>query len=101
MAMPYRLVPAAPADQSWLEQLRRSVYQDLFIATFGGWDETRHLRHVEECWSRGHIFLIEVDAVRVGMIQLLEPTGGIEIGELHIAPSRQNEGIGSVSFPVK
>lgn len=90
-----RLLPASPASQPWLEQLRRSVYHDLFVETFGGWDEARHRRHVEACWDHGHIFLIEVNGVRVGMIQLLQPTGGIEIGELQIHPAYQNAGIGS------
>lgn len=31
---PYRLVPATESDQAWLEQLRRSVYRDLFFATW-------------------------------------------------------------------
>jgi ribosomal protein S18 acetylase RimI-like enzyme len=93
--MQCRLLPASPAHRPWLEQLRRSVYHDLFVATFGGWDEARHRRHAEGCWDHGHIFLVEVDGVRVGMIQVLEPTGGIHIGELQIHPSHQNEGIGS------
>ena len=37
--MQYRLIPAAPQDEAWLEALRRSVYQELFQATWGGWDE--------------------------------------------------------------
>ena len=31
--MLYKLIPAAPGDERWLEQLRRSVYQELFFAT--------------------------------------------------------------------
>ena len=91
----YRLLRVAENDQRWLDQLRRSVYRELFVATFGSWDEARHLRDTSECWDRGSISIIEVDGQRVGMIQILDQTGFVEIGELQIQPSHQNRGIGS------
>jgi ribosomal protein S18 acetylase RimI-like enzyme len=93
--MQYRLVPATEEDQPWLKALRRSVYQELFIATWGGWDEARHLRHCAECWKRGNIFLVEVDDRRVGMIQWFERSEAIEIGEIQIEPSHRNRGLGT------
>ena len=93
--MAYQLVSAVPEDEAWLEQLRRAVYQELFLATWGGWDEARHLRHCAECWERGGISRIEIDGVRVGMIQLFDHPDGIEIGEIQIQPSYQNRGIGA------
>ena len=93
--MRYRLNPATPADQAWLEALRRAVYQDLFLATWGSWDESRHLRHCAECWERGNIYTVELDSERVGMIQLHEYADRLEIGEIQIQPSHQSRGIGS------
>jgi ribosomal protein S18 acetylase RimI-like enzyme len=93
--MNYRLTPTTPDDQPWLEQLRRSVYQDLFLATWGGWDEARHLRHFGDCWDRGDIYIIEVEGVRVGMIQLFERDDAVEVGEIQIEPSYQGRGIGT------
>jgi ribosomal protein S18 acetylase RimI-like enzyme len=93
--MRYRLLRATVDDQRWLDQLRRSVYRELFIATFGSWDEARHVRHVSECWDLGHISIIEVGGERVGMIQILDQTDFVEIGELQIQPSHQGHGIGS------
>jgi ribosomal protein S18 acetylase RimI-like enzyme len=93
--MGYQLVPAVPEDEAWLEQLRRAVYRELFFATWSGWDEARHLRHCAECWERGRIFCIEIDGVRVGMIQLFDEPDAIEIGEIQIQPSYQNRGIGT------
>lgn len=93
--MRYRLVRAAVNDQRWLDQLRRSVYRELFIATFGSWDEARHVRHTSECWDRGHISILEVGGERVGMIQILDQAGFVEIGEMQIQPSHQGRGIGS------
>ena len=93
--MRYRLIRAVVGDQRWLDQLRRSVYRELFIATFGSWDEARHVRDTSECWDRGDVSLIEADGARVGMIQLLDQTGVVEIRELQIHPAHQGRGIGS------
>ena len=94
--MDYQLVAATEDDRQWLEQLRRSVYRDLFFATWGDWDEGRHLRHCSECWDQGNIFCVEVDGVRVGMIQLFDGPDAIEVGEIQISPSYQGRGIGSM-----
>lgn len=92
--MQYRLVQTSVEDEAWLESLRRVVYQELFVATFGGWDEARHVRQFRECWMRGGISVIEIGSERVGMIQLFERADGIEVGEIQILPSHQNLGIG-------
>lgn len=93
--MHYRLIPATPADLPWLEALRRAVYQDLFLATWGRWDEARHLRHCAECWEHGNIYTVELDGERVGMIQLHEYADRLEVGEIQIQPTHQGRGIGS------
>jgi ribosomal protein S18 acetylase RimI-like enzyme len=93
--MAYQLVPASIEDQAWLERLRRDVYQELFVATFGSWDEARHMHQFRECLSRGGISIIEIDGARVGMIQLFDQPDAVEVGEIQIQPSHQNQGIGS------
>ena len=93
--MPYRLIPATTEDGPWLEALRRAVYQDLFVATWGGWDEARHQRHWAACWERGGICTIEVDGTRVGMIQLVEQDDAVEVKEIQIHPAHQGGGIGT------
>lgn len=93
--MNHRLIDAQTDDEAWLEQLRRDVYQELFVATWGGWDEARHVRHFAECWRLGHIRIVTVDGVRVGMIQLFDTADAIEVGEIQIAPNHQNRGIGA------
>jgi GNAT superfamily N-acetyltransferase len=92
----YRLVPVSDADAGWLEQLRRRTYAELFLATFGAWDESRHMRHTEECWRLGHMRVIEVDGERVGMIQQFDRDEAVEIGEIQIQPLNQNQGIGAL-----
>jgi len=91
----YQLVAAIEDDRTWLEQLRRSVYRDLFFATWGEWNEARHLRHCSECWDRGNIFRVEVGGARVGMIQFSEKPDAMEVCEIQIDPAYQGRGIGS------
>ena len=93
--MEYRLVRASIADEGWLEHLRRDVYQELFQATWGGWDEARHARHFAECLRGGNISIIEVNGMRVGMIQLFDQPDTVEVGEIQIEPGQQNRGIGT------
>ncbi len=93
--MTYQLVPALMEDQAWLERLRRDLYLELFVATFGSWDEVRHARQFSECLTRGGISIIKIDDMRVGMIQVFDQPGGVEVGEIQIQPSHQNLGIGT------
>ena len=92
--MRYSLRSACDSDEAWLEGLRRVVYQDLFKATWGGWDEARHTRHFRESWQRGQISVIEIDGLPVGMIQAFEGANAVEVGEIQVFPSFQNRGIG-------
>ena len=93
--MTYRLVPTTDADRPWLDELRRAVYHDLFLATWGGWDEDRHARHFQASWARGGIDAVEHEGVRVGMVQLSEQDDVIEVHEIQIHPSFQGRGLGS------
>ena len=93
--MKYRLTSAQPSDTAWLEELRRSVYQELFQATWGGWDEDRHRRHFNECIRAGNISIIELDGIRIGMIQIFDEPNIVEVGEIQIQPSHQNRGVGT------
>lgn len=91
----YRLLAAAPADTSWLDELRRAAYAALFEATWGEWDEARHLRHFQHCLAQGNISVIETAEGRVGMVQVIEGPASVEICELQVFPQWQKGGIGS------
>lgn len=93
--MKYRLIDASSADEAWLDGLRRRAYADLFNATWGGWDEARHLRQFSESIKRGHISIIEVDGRRVGMVQLMEHGDAVELAEIQIDPRHQSRGVGT------
>ena len=65
------------------------------MATWGGWNEDRHLRHCAECWRRGNIYIVEHEGERVGMIQITEHDHATEVGEIQLQPSHQGRGIGT------
>ena len=93
--MDYSLRPASDSDKAWLNSLRRSAYRDLFDATWGEWDETRHQRHFSESWDAGCISVITKDGQPVGMIQLFKSSDSIEVAEIQILPRQQNLGLGA------
>lgn len=92
--MKFTLRPAHHADTVWLEDLRRLAYQELFTATWGGWDEARHKRHFAACLQRGNLSIITANGEAVGMIQMFEDDHDLEIGEIQLLPAFQNCGIG-------
>ena len=93
--MVYHLEDASEVNRGWLEELRRAANHDLFVATFGAWDEERHQRHSDECWKEGEISLVVVGGSKIGMIQLFRRAGEIEVGEIQIHPDHQNRKIGT------
>lgn len=84
---------ASEDDRLWLDQLRREVYHDLFLATWGAWDEERHNRHFLSSWEMGNIKIIELDGKPVGMLQVFDLEKQIEIEEIQIAPIYQRQGL--------
>ena len=93
--MDYSLRPATDVDKKWLDELRRQAYRELFHATWGRWDETRHQRHFAESWKSGRISIIEVEGQDVGMIQLHEEPQSVEIAEIQIWAEYQGLGLGT------
>ncbi len=91
----YTLTDATSEDTAWLETLRRSVYQELFFLTWGGWDEARHQRHFAEFLELGCTSIISIDGSAVGIVQLFEHDDGLDRGEIQIMPTHQNLGIGT------
>ena len=93
--MNYSLKSASAADKPWLDHLRRECYKDLFDATWGHWDEDRHLRHFSSCLEKGNIQIIEYEDAPIGMLQVFDIDGAIEISEIQISPEHQGKGLGS------
>ncbi len=93
--MNIQLQPSTVEDRSWLEELRRVAYLDLFVTTWGGWDEARHQRHWASCLDKGHISIIKLDGAYAGMVQVLEDKESVEIAEIQILPEFQCKGIGT------
>jgi len=94
--MNYTLKNAVEKDKAWLDSLRRDCYKNLFDATWGQWDEERHTRHFVACWDKGNIQIVEREDLPVGMLQVVDIDGGVEICEIQISPEHQGKGLGSV-----
>ncbi|MEM0915365.1 MAG: GNAT family N-acetyltransferase [Planctomycetota bacterium] len=92
--MRYELQPATEEDKPWLDDLRRVVYAELVVATFGAFTEERHQRHCRTCWERGHIDIVSVDGARVGMIQVLEDADSIDLRKIQVHPDHQGKQLG-------
>ena len=90
------LRPATDTDKAWLDALRRASYRDLFNATWGGWDETRHQRHFSEFWDAGGISIVLVEGEPVGVLQLADSRDIVEIREIQVMPEQQRRGIGTL-----
>ena len=75
--------------------MRRTVYRDRFIATWGGWDEARYRRHFASCWLRGGIELILLAGTRFGILLVESRDGDLGRIEPQIRPSRQAMGWGT------
>ena len=90
-----RLIPADATQRPWLDELRREVYRDLVLRTFGDWDENRHQRHCEQAWSMGNIYLVADGPMRIGMLQLEHGLSAIHVHEIQLSSGFQNRGLGS------
>lgn len=93
--MDYVLRIAAVDDYSWLEELRRQAYRDLFFATWGAWDEARHKRHFSNFLTQGNILIVRSEQANVGIIQMSESPDRFTIEEIQILPLYQGKGLGT------
>lgn len=93
--MNIQLQASTDKDNVWLDKLRRAAYLDLFIATWGGWDEVRYQRHWTWTMEKGHISIIKLDETYAGMVQVLEEEESVEIAEIQVLPEFQGKGIGT------
>jgi len=80
----YRLNPPSSADDDWLDVLRRAAYRELSNTTCGRRDDSRHPPHFSDTWEGGHFLVVEVGGNPIGIIQVSESRGSIEIAEIRI-----------------
>ena len=92
--MVYRLMPASIEDEAWLERLRRTSTKSCLGRRLAVGTKVAIARQFTECLKRGGISIIEVDGLRVGMIQVFDQPDAVEVGEIQIQPNHQNQGIG-------
>ena len=92
--MSFSLRSAKESDLEWIEEVRRAAYLDLFVATWGGWDEEKHKRHFAAFLEAGPVSIIEASGRDIGVLQLAESVERLEVEEIQILPGYQNQGFG-------
>lgn len=96
MTNPIHRRPATEDDKIFLKRLAREVYQDVVTKQFGCWDETLQDKHFQEKWSRHNYQIIEQAGQKIGAFWISREPDHLWLSEIQIAPSHQNQGIGTV-----
>ncbi|MCR9097065.1 MAG: GNAT family N-acetyltransferase [bacterium] len=89
------LRPARRADRPFLADLRRAAYHDLMVASFGHFDERTYARHDAAQWNLGGLCIVTDGAHDIGVLQVGETSGSLEIHEIQLLPEAQNAGRGT------
>ena len=90
-----RCLPATEDDKVFLKNLNREVYEPVVIRQFGVWDDAFQDRQFEEKWAVQNYQIVELSGQRVGAIWISEEPDHLWLREIQIAPSHQNQGIGT------
>lgn len=86
--------PANLADADLIYTIKHSAYADYCVRSYGNWDE-----NFQRTYTRQNIpytIIIYSDEMAVGWIACKEDDTKLEIIDVHLLPSHQRKGIGSV-----
>src|SRR5262245_4427075 len=89
-----RLRPATSADAGFAYELLEQTMRGYAEATWGGWLEGPSREEMTRTASDGRSQVVELDAVRVGLLRLEEFTTHWQLEQLFVLPSYQRRGIG-------
>lgn len=93
--MDYQLRPAVPEDRDWIYACKAASVRP-YVESIWGWDEAFQRRDFDgDFGSIGQFRVIEAAGQPIGFLQVLEEEDCVEVAELHLAPDRRGQGIGS------
>lgn len=93
--MDYQLRPAVPEDRDWIYACKAASVRP-YVESIWGWDEAFQRRDFDgDFGSIGQFRVIEAAGQPIGFLQVLEVEDCVEVAELHLAPDRRGQGIGS------
>ena len=93
--MDYQLRPAVPEDRDWIYACKAASVRP-YVESIWGWDEAFQRRDFDgDFGSIGQFRVIEAAGQPIRFLQVLEEEDCVEVAELHLAPDRRGQGIGS------
>jgi ribosomal protein S18 acetylase RimI-like enzyme len=91
----FQLRPAASEDFQFAWSLYRSLMQPLTVELLGRWNDSGQQSVVEAALKHEGTSIIVVDGLDAGWLHVIESDDSIYLGQLYLAPSLQNRGIGT------
>ncbi|MCG3180697.1 MAG: hypothetical protein BIFFINMI_03060 [Phycisphaerae bacterium] len=96
MSVPkWTLRRATREDTEFVYDLRRTVYREHVVATWGEWDETWQRAHFASQFDAAIAQIILVNGVPVGVVETRHEPHRIFLANICVAPGFQGRGIGS------
>ena len=91
----FQLRPASSDDFRFAWSLYEELMKPLTIELLGRWNEPGQKQVVELALTYPGTFIIVKDELDAGWLQVVESPDAIYLGQLYLAPSFQNRGIGT------
>ena len=91
----FQLRPARSDDFRFAWSLYEELMKPLTIELLGRWSESGQKQVIEWALAQQGTFIIVKDELDVGWMQVIETPDTLYLGQLYVAPSLQNRGIGT------
>lgn len=91
----FRLRPARSDDFRFAWSLYEELMKPLTVALLGRWNESGQKQVIEWAVAQQGTLVIVRDELDVGWMQVIESPDNLYLGQLYVAPSLQNRGIGT------
>ncbi len=93
--MEFTLSPAAPADYSWLWELKRLTMRPYVEQTWGSWDDESQEAFFRRNFSPRTVSIVAVSGEKVGLLEVEQQKNEIFLANIQILPAFQNRGLGT------
>jgi ribosomal protein S18 acetylase RimI-like enzyme len=91
----FQLRSARGDDFRFAWSLYEELMKPLTVELLGRWNESGQKEVIEWALARQDTFIIVKDEFDVGWMQVIESPDNLYLGQLYVAPSLQNQGIGT------
>jgi ribosomal protein S18 acetylase RimI-like enzyme len=91
----FQLRPARSDDFGFAWSLYEELMKPLTVELLGRWSDSGQKQVVEWALAQQDTLIIVKDELDVGWMQMIESPDNLYLGQLYVAPSLQNRGIGT------